>query len=70
MLMPPEKPSTGARFVMPVASIERSLAFVRGQHSTKYGAVTTWGSVFSKPSPKPSQTAQIGGVMPQINLLE
>ena len=41
-----------------------------GQYSTKYAAVTTWGSVFSKPFPKPSQTAQIGGVMPRINLLE
>ena len=55
---------------MPATSMERLLAFVRGQHSMKYGPVTTWGSVFSKPSLKPSQTAQIGGVMPQINLLE
>ena len=70
MPMPPERPPTGARLVMPAASIERSLAFVRGQHSMKYGAVTTWGSVFSKPSPKPSQTAQIGGVTPLINFLE
>ena len=70
MPTPPARLPTGARFVMPAASMERSLAFVRGRHSTKYGAVTTWGSVFSKPSPKPSQTAQIGGVTPRINLLE
>ena len=36
----------------------------------KYGAITTWGSVFLKPSPKPSHTAQIGGASSQINLQE
>ena len=55
---------------MPAALIKRSLAFVRGQRSIKYGAITTWGSVFSKTSPKPSQTAQIGGALSRINLQE
>ena len=66
-----KSPPPWVKVVMLIPPLNQgSLTFVRGQHPTEYGAITTWGRVFMKPSPKPSHTVQIGGASSQISLLK
>ena len=46
-----------------VPLIKSYLLLWEGRCLTDYGAITTWGSVFSNPSPKPSRTVQPGDVL-------